>query len=293
MREIIITGAVLLIVALVLAKGLTEETQALILGAVGLVGAVYYTALPVAEHSKSKKVAAGVYAFALIWIAAAGYPFWKMVRPGDPIKRVSLKVDAEAQSLGELEAGRYLLLAQVARSNLPSEATYRIVVDTGGREVRLGGVFSRTAAPRQGFGGTRSTTQSVHTADYHEVKIESGDAKVRLDSVQGSLTGAIEVDVFPDAAPRKLWLAIQILILVAAAMLDALFAERKRRSTLTVGACFTLLFMEVARLSIRPGHLVQPLIGAAIAALIAAAFGGYLLNWLARGAARAVRKRLA
>lgn len=292
MREILITGAVLLIVALVLAKQLTEETQALIVGIGALVGAVYYTALPVAEASKSRRVAAGVYAFAFIWIAAAGYPFWKLVSPGDPIKQVSLTVGGEAQPLGNLEEGHYLVLAQVPRANLASGARYRMVVTTGGRNERLGGEFKRTTSARQRVGGT-STSQSVRTADYHEVKLASGEATIRLDSIQGSLSGGINVHVFPNAAPRNLWLGVQILLLAVAAMLDALFAERKRRSTLTVGACFTLLFIEFARKSIGPGQLFLPLIGAAIISLILAVVGGYLLNWLARAAARAVRRAFA
>jgi hypothetical protein len=293
MREAIITGAVLLIVALILAKGLTEEIQALILGAVALVGAVYYTALPVAEQSKSRRVATGLYAFAVVWVLASGYPFWKLVQPGDPVRRVSLQAEGGEQGLGKLPPGRYLLLAQVPRAAVSSEAGYVLSVRGGGADADLRGHFSRTSTPRRLFARGQRSGESVHTAEYHEVQLGPGETKVRLESIKGSLRGPIHVDVFPDAAPHGPWLAAQLVLLLSAAVLDALFSERKRRSTITVGACFTLLFMEVARISIRPGRLVQPLIGAAIAALIGAAALGYLLNWLARVAAGAVRRRLA
>jgi len=293
MREAVITGAVLLIVALILAKGLTEEIQGLILGGAALIGAVYYTALPVAEQSRSRRVAAGLYAFAALWVLASAFPFWKLVRPGDPIKEVSLTAEGVEQSLGKRDAGRYLLRAEVPKSAVAAEAAYALSVVSGGRTVDLRGRFSRTVSSRGSFGGRQSTGQSLHTTEHHEVKLASGEAKIRLESVDGSLGGPIHVQVIPDAAPHGWWLGVQILLLVVAAALDALFAERKRRSTVTVGACFTLLFIELARLSIRPGHLVWPLIGAGIAALIGAVVVGYLLNWLARMAAGAVRRRLA
>jgi hypothetical protein len=293
MREALITGAVLLIVALVLARGLTEETQALILGAAALIGAVYYTALPVAEQSTSRRVAAGLYVFAAVWLVGAGFPFWKLLRPGDPVTSVSLSGEGVERSLGTLGAGRYLLLAEVPGSAVASEAAYVLSVSSGKEAAQLRGRFSRSSAPRRGVGGTRAVGESVHAAEYHEIVLGAGESKVRLESIDGSLGGAMGVRVFADAAPRTLWLGIQVLLLLCAAVLDALFAERKRRSTLAVGASFTFLFNLAAIHSIRPGYLVRPLIGAGIVALLAALALGFLLTWVARGAAHAVRHRRA
>jgi hypothetical protein len=292
MREILITGAVLLIVALILAKGLTAEVQALIVGGAALIGAVYYTVLPVAEESKSRRVAAGTYVFAAVWLAAAGYPFFKLVSPGDPVKRVSLASEGTEQSLGKLPAGHYLLLAEMPRSAVTSDANYVLTVRSAGHSTELSGEFMRatfhTRAGRKG----RGVTESIHSADYHDVKLDAGEATIRLDSFERAGAG-LDVELFANAAPYGEWLAIQGAVVVVAALLDALFAGRKRRSTITVGACFTLLFYKVARDGIRPGNLIRPLIGAGIAGLIGGMAAGYLLNWLARLAAGAVRRRRA
>ena len=147
----------------------------------------------------------------------------------------------------------------------------------------------RTRAGRRG----RGTAASIHTTDRHEIAVAGGGpTKVRLDMLKGGLGAAsMTVELFRETVPHWLWLVLGALVVIGAAALDALFADRKRRSTLTVGAVFTVMFVEVARQNnLSPSRAVWPLLGAAIVAFIVAAIGGYLLNTVARSLAGHLRR---
>lgn len=287
-KEILTTGAVLLIVALFLAGGITPDTFGLIVGCVAIGGAVYMTAVPVAEESTSRKVAAGIYAFSAIWIACALIPFWSLVKPGAPSAKVELAAEGDEKIVGKLASGHYQIVETVPRNAVAGETRYVVAVTWPGGEERLDGKFMKTDfRGRRG----RSTSASIHSANRDEVSLGGGETKVRLESVEGSLSGPVFVSFFKRQIPYFVWLILEFFVLAGAASLDALFADRKRRSTITIGACFTLVFVEIARQSISPSHVQRPLIGAAIGAFVAAALLGYLLNTIARAIAGRLRQR--
>ncbi len=292
-KEALTTGAVLLIVALVLAGGITETTKGLIAGCVAVAGAIYLTAIPVAEESNSRRIALGLYAFSAVWALSAILPFWGLLRPGAPVARATLAKEGDERSVGKLASGRYTLVARAPREAIAGLTEYSVSVAWPGGEEHSAGRFDRadfrTRAGRRG----RGTAASIHTTDRHEIAVAGGGpTKVRLDMLKGGLGAAsMTVELFRETVPHWLWLVLGALVVIGAAALDALFADRKRRSTLTVGAVFTVMFVEVARQNnLSPSRAVWPLLGAAIVAFIVAAIGGYLLNTVARSLAGHLRR---
>jgi len=145
-REILTTGAVLVIVALLLAGGLTDQTGRLIIGGIAILAAVWWTAVPVAEGSSSRNVALGIYAFSALWIGVSYAPYWSIVRPGTHEAKVELSTEGAAQNVSGVSPGP----VSADRANAACRRAWRYEVCAQGfLERAANSASTATSSPRR------------------------------------------------------------------------------------------------------------------------------------------------
>ena len=225
--------------------------------------------------------------FALLWCAAAMYPFYRTVNPGTPVFATQLTPNAPAVTLPlRGQAGRYSV--SVEGYFLPAEghtnrtATYSIALGHEGTTDRvLQGTFSQTWGTQRIGAGRRSSLvptmrQITQVPDIIE-NPEARDLTLQLTNLSPGVRDSLDIRVYAENLPQWALIVLSVMAVAGAVVIDAWRpkgANEGLMTTLTVAAFVSIAVFRVST-PVNPGF--PQLAVAALMGTLAGALGGSLL----------------
>jgi hypothetical protein len=225
--------------------------------------------------------------FALLWCAAAMYPFYRTVNPGTPVFTTQLTRNAPAVTLPlRGQAGRYSVT--VEGHFLPAEgrtnrtAAYSIALGHEGTTDRvLQGTFSQTwGTQRIGAGRRSSLVPTMHqTTQVREIieNPEARDLTLQLTNLSPGVRDSLDVRVYAEDMPQWALIVLGVMAVAGAVVIDAWRpkgANEGLMTTLTVAAFVSIGIFRVST-PLNPGF--SQLAVAVLMGTLAGALGGSLL----------------
>ncbi len=284
-----------LVIFVVYNVGLVEEAPAVTtVGSLALVVLLFFGLRSFIEQPIGGALGAPLLlAFAALWGTTTFYPFYRALNPGTPVFSARLNRNGAPVTLPlHGKPGHYSLI--VAGHFLPAEgrqnrtATYRISVgrDSGATERVLDGAFSEEwRTQRIGMGRraslvpVKSQTMQVLTAiddpDGHDLTL----ALTELSPVAGD---SVTVDVYTETVPRAVLIALGILTVAAALVVDAYRPKGGSDGLMGTVTVATLAAVAIFRISSAAAPGFPQLVVAALVGTLAGAIGGSLLWQITR-----------
>jgi hypothetical protein len=229
--------------------------------------------------------------FALLWCAAAMYPFYRTVNPGTPVFVTQLARNAAALTLPlRGQAGRYSVI--VEGHFLPAEgrtnrtATYSIALGHEGTTQRvLQGTFSQTwGTQRIGAGRRSSLVPAMHQTTQVREIIENPEARdltlqlTNLSPVEPPVVrDSLDIRVYAEDLPQWALIVLSVMAIAAAVVIDAWRPKGANEGLMTTLTVAAFVGIGVFRVSapVNPGF--PQLAVAALMGTLAGALGGSLL----------------
>jgi hypothetical protein len=268
--------------------GLVDEAFAVTtVGIAVLLTVLFFGLRSFLAHQLEGAAVAALVAFAVLWAAAAGYPFYRAVNPGTPVFSGELSRNSPPLTVPlHGRSGRYNLV--VEGHFLPTEgrtnrtAAYRIALGRDGTTDRvLQGAFSETwGTQRIGSGRRSSLVPSKHqTTQVREVIDTPGaqDLTLQLTELSPGVRDSIAVRLYAESIPQWALIGLGVLVLAGAIVIDAWRpkgANEGLMTTMTVAAFVGILIFRVSSLA-TPGF--SQLAVAALMGTLAGAIGGTVL----------------
>jgi hypothetical protein len=225
--------------------------------------------------------------FALLWCAAAMYPFYRTVNPGTPVFATQLTRNTPAVTLPlRGQVGRYSVI--VEGHFLPAEgrtnrtATYSIALGHDETTDRvLQGTFSQTwGMQRIGAGRRSSLVPTMHqTTQVREIieNPEARDLTLQLTNLSPGVRESLDIRVYAENLPQWTLILLSVMAVAGAVVIDARRpkgANEGLMTTLTVAAFVSIAVFRVST-PVNPGF--PQLAVAALMGTLAGALGGSLL----------------
>lgn len=268
--------------------GLVEDAFAVTsVGIIALLTVLFFGLRSFLEDGLAESGPAILAGFAVLWSAAAIFPFYRTVNPGTPVFTAQLihKGPAVTVPLGG-QPGHYSLI--IEGHFLPAEgrsnrtATYRIAVGhDGGTDRVLQGTLSQTwGSQRIGTGRRSSVVPTMHQITHvHEMldNPEARDLTLQLTDLSPGVRDSLDVRVYAESVPQWALVALALLAVAGAIVVDARRAKSNSEgwmTTLTVAAFVSIAIFRVSA-PVNPGF--PQLAVAALMGTLAGALGGGVL----------------
>jgi hypothetical protein len=268
--------------------GLVDDAFAVTsVGVIALLTVLFFGLRSFLAHRLEGKVPLILAGFALLWSAAAMFPFYRTVNPGTPIFTTQLIAHAPAVTLPlHGQAGRYSVI--VEDHFLPVEgrtnrtAAYSIALGHEGTTDRiLQGAFSQTwGTQRIGAGRRSSLVPTMHqTTQVREIieNPEGRDLTLQLTNLSPGVRDRLDVRVYAESVPHWALIALSLMAVAGAIVIDAWRPEGTNEGLMTTLTVATFVSIGVFRVSapVTPGF--SQLAVAALMGTLAGALGGSLL----------------
>ena len=228
--------------------------------------------------------------FAVLWSAAAIFPFYRAVNPGTPVFSSQLTRNGPAVTIPlSGQSGRYGIV--VEGHFLPAEgrsnrtATYSIALGHDGRTDRvLQGTLSQTwGSQRIGAGRRSSLVPTMHQITQARETIENPDGRdltLQLTELSPGVRDSLDIRVYAESVPQWALIVLAVLALAGAIVVDARRPKGKNEglmTTLTLAAFISIAIFRVST-AVTPGF--PQLAVATLMGTLAGALGGSLLGRL-------------
>ncbi len=268
-------GVVVLVALAYISGGMGDGPLGIILAALVAVAATGRTASQLLEHAGTSVARASVVVLALIVVALSVVPVTLAIIPGKPVTTGVLTQVGDTLPLPEAAHGPVRLFVE---GNLAAAGATTVEFDISGTSALTEGKLGRTVSTRSvGRRGVAQSSNETNTV-YLDATIDGAQHQLKLERLDGSLTGGLLVKVFPERLPLWLDIVAGVLALAAVALLAAFLQVG---TDAVVAAGLALAFGAFAHEWVTPDTVVRPLIGAAIAGLVAGGAAGGLFASLA------------
>jgi hypothetical protein len=277
-----------LVIFVVYTVGVVEAGFAVIsVGVTALLTVLFFGLRSFLAHRLAGRISLVLVGFALLWCAAAIYPFYRTVNPGTPVFVTQLTPHAPAVTVPlRGQAGRYSLI--VEGHFLPVEgrtnrtATYSIALGHDGTMDRvLQGTFSQTwGTQRIGAGRRSSLVPTMHQTTQVRETLENSqrrDVTLQLTNLSPGVRDRLDVRVYAESVPQWALIALGLMAVAGAIVIDAWRPEGANEGLMTTLTVATFVSIGVFRVSapVTPGF--SQLAVAALLGTLAGALGGSLL----------------
>ena len=268
--------------------GLVDDASAVTsVGIISLLTVLFFGLRSFLAQRVEGKVPLVLAGFALLWCAAAMYPFYRTVNPGTPVFATQLTPNAPAVTLPlRGQAGRYSVM--VEGHFLPAEgrtnrtATYSIALGHEGTTDRvLQGTFSQTwGTQRIGAGRRSSLVPTMHqTTQVHEIieNPEARDLTLQLTNLSPGVRDSLDIRVYAENLPQWVLIVLSVMAVAGAVVIDAWRPKGANEGLMTTLTVAAFVGIGVFRVStpVNPGF--PQLAVAALMGTLAGALGGSLL----------------
>ena len=268
--------------------GLVDDASAVTsVGIIALMTVLFFGLRSFLAQRVEGKVPLILAGFALLWCAAAMYPFYRTVNPGTPVFATQLTPNAPAVTLPlRGQAGRYSVM--VEGHFLPAEgrtnrtATYSIALGHEGTTDRvLQGTFSQTwGTQRIGAGRRSSLVPTMHqTTQVHEIieNPEARDLTLQLTNLSPGVRDSLDIRVYAENLPQWVLIVLSVMAVAGAVVIDAWRPKGANEGLMTTLTVAAFVGIGVFRVStpVNPGF--PQLAVAALMGTLAGALGGSLL----------------
>jgi small basic protein len=268
--------------------GLVDDASAVTsVGIIALLTVLFFGLRSFLSQRLEGKVPFILGGFALLWCAAAMYPFYRTVNPGTPVFATQLVPNGPAVTLPlRGQAGRFSIT--VEGHFLPAEgrtnrtATYSIALGHDGTTDRvLQGTFSQTwGTQRIGSGRRSSVVPTMHQITQARDTFENPEGRdltLQLTNVSPGIRDNLDIRVYAENLPQWALILLSVMAVVGAVFIDAWRpkgANEGLMTTLTVAAFVSIAVFRVST-PVNPGF--PQLAVAALMGTLAGALGGILL----------------
>jgi hypothetical protein len=256
-------------------------------GVTALLTALFFGLRSFLAHRLEGTVSLILAGFALLWSAAAIYPFYRTVNPGTPVFIMQLMPHAPAVTVPlHGQAGRYSLI--IEGHFLPVEgrtnrtATYSIALGHDATTDRvLQGAFSQTwGTQRIGAGRRSSLVPTMHQTTQVRETFENPEARdltLQLTNLSPGVRDSLEVRVYGETLPPWALIALSLMAVAGAIVIDAWRPEGANEGLMTTLTVATFVSIGVFRVSapVNPGF--SQLAVAVLMGTLAGALGGSVL----------------
>lgn len=268
--------------------GLVDDASAVTsVGIISLLTVLFFGLRSFLAQRVEGKVPLILAGFALLWCAAAMYPFYRTVNPGTPVFATQLTRNAPAVTLPlRGQAGRYSVMVEgyfpppEGRTN--RTATYSIALGHEGTTDRvLQGTFSQTwGTQRIGAGRRSSLVPTMHqTTQVHEIieNPEARDLTLQLTNLSPGVRDSLDIRVYAENLPQWALIVLSVMAVAGAVVIDAWRPKGANEGLMTTLTVAAFVGIGVFRVStpVNPGF--PQLAVAALMGTLAGALGGSLL----------------
>jgi hypothetical protein len=283
-----VAAALVFVIFVTYNLGLVDDASAVTsVGIIALLTVLFFGLRSFLAQRVEGKVTLILAGFALLWCAAAMYPFYRTVNPGTPVFATQLTPNTPAVTLPlRGQAGHYSVI--VEGHFLPTEgrtnrtATYSIALGHEGTTDRvLQGTFSQTwGMQRIGAGRRSSLVPTMHeTTQVREIieNPEARDLTLQLTNLSPGVRESLEIRVYAENLPQWVLIVLSVMAVAGAVVIDAWRpkgANEGLMTTLTVAAFVSIGVFRVST-PVNPGF--PQLAVAALMGTLAGALGGSLL----------------
>jgi len=255
---------------------LSDAVVGVVLAAVVGIAASGRATSSLLDYAGTPATRAGVLVFAAVTVALAVVPIALTIYPGTPLAAGVLDSPGDTLTLPESLSGPVRVFVHGALSTAGSTT---VEFELSGFTGPVEGKLQRTVST--GRVGRRGVTQQAteRNSEFLDARLASGLHALKLERVDGPLSGGLDVRVYGDRFP--LWL--DVVVAVVALIGIALLGVRLGVGTDTlVAAGVAVAFGAVGHEFVTPDSIVRPLIGAAIVAAVVGGAAGGILAWVAR-----------
>jgi hypothetical protein len=269
--------------------GLVDEAVAVTtIGGLALIGLLFYGLRGFTEEPIGAALGTVLLAFAVLWSATTFYPFYRARNPGTPVFSAKLVRNGAPVTLPlHGKPGRYSLI--VGGHFLPVEgrqnrtATYRIDLgrESGTTERVLEGAFSEEWRSQRIGTGRRSSLVPVKSQTTQVLTAiddpDGHDLTLRLTELSPAVGDAVSIDVYGEAVPQAVLIALGILSVLGAVVIDAYRPKGAGQGLMGTVTIATFVAIVVFRISTAAAPGFPQLVVAALVGTLAGAIGGSLL----------------
>jgi hypothetical protein len=288
-----VAATVAFVIFVIYNVGLVDDAFAVTsVGVTALLTVLFFGLRSFLAHRLEGKVPLILAGFALLWSAAAMYPFYRTVNPGTPVFTTQLTPRAAAVTVPlHGQAGRYSVI--VEGHFLPVEgrtnrtATYSIALGHQGTTDRvLQGTFSQTwGTQRIGAGRRSSLVPTMHqTTQVREIieNPQAHDLTLQLTNLSPGVRDSLDVRLYAESLPQWALIALSLMAVAGAIAIDAWRPEGTNEGLMTTLTVATFVSIGVFRVSTPAIPGFSQLAVAALMGTLAGALGGSVLWRLSR-----------
>lgn len=283
-----VAAAVAFVIFVIYNVGLVDDAFAVTsVGVSAVLTVLFFGLRSFLMHRLEGKIPLILAGFALLWSAAAMYPFYRSVNPGTPVFATQLAPHAPAVTVPlRGQAGRYSVI--IGGHFLPVEgrtnrtATYSIALGHEGTTDRvLQGTFSQTWGTQRIGAGRRSSLVPTmqQTTQVREIieNPEARDLTLQLTNLSPGVRDRLDVRVYAESVPQWALIALSLMAVAGAILIDAWRPEGTNEGLMTTLTVATFVSIGVFRVStpVTPGF--PQLAVAALMGTLAGALGGSVL----------------
>lgn len=261
-------------------------------GSLALLVLLFYGLRGFLDDAPEGQRAALLIGFAVLWCAVTFYPFYRAVNPGTPLFSADLKQNGPPVTIPLRDKpGHYNLYVEghfpPAQGRENRTATYHIAIGhDGGTDRLLEGTFRQEwGSQRIGTGRRSSLVPVMHESSLVVDALDDPDGRdltMQLKDISPGVRDSVTVHVYPPGVPQAVLIALGVLTVAAALVVDAWRPKGSSEGllgTLTVAA---LVGVAVFRGSTAATPGFPQLIVGALVGAIGGALGGSVLSRLAR-----------
>jgi hypothetical protein len=269
-----------------------SDVAVTVIGTLGLAVVLFYGLRGFAEAALDGRLAAILFAFAMLWGVTTFYPFYRTLHPGTPLFASELHRGGAAVTVPlHAASGRYYLIVEgyflPAEGRADRAGKFSIALGhDGGTDRVLEGTFTQQWLSQRIGAGRRSsyvpvmhqTTQVLESVD----DPDGHDLTLKLTDLSPDMRDGVTLRLYGETIPKTLWIGLGVLTLAGAVLIDGWRARGSSEGLLAALTSATLISVVIFRNFTVAVPGFPELILAALAGVLVGAVGASLLWRLTR-----------